>query len=389
MLCNVCRSPLGEPIYSSRSDTALTSLCELRPGRVKVWSCMQCGHLLGEPLSGTEAYYASDYRILLDHDDEDQIYEVRDGRIVYRTEHQVDILLRKIDLGPNTRLLDFGCAKASTPRRLLESRPDLRVHLFDVSDMYVDHWNRFIAPEQRAVNSTPAAWAGHFDVVTSFFALEHIPEPLDTVKKIATLLKNGGLFYAIVPDTFGNVADFIVIDHVNHFTIPSLQMLFRVAGLTDIQVDSTAHRGALVVVARKGNDSSENSMAFPPAALGAVLAESRELAAFWSGLDERIRAAESKHAGEDCAIYGSGFYGAFIYTTLKDPTRVRCFLDQSPFQQGKRLFDKPIISPGALPPDLRLLYVGLNPSIARQSIAQIGWPTERGLSLVFLDGSAP
>ena len=79
MRCNVCDSPLGEPIFSSRSDIALTSLCERRTGRVRVWSCTHCGHLLGQPLVATEAYYASDYRILLDHDEEDEIYEMGDG----------------------------------------------------------------------------------------------------------------------------------------------------------------------------------------------------------------------------------------------------------------------------------------------------------------------
>lgn len=388
MLCNVCNSPVGEPIFTSRSDTALTSLCEQRPGRVRVWSCAQCSHLLSEPLAGTADYYASDYRILLDHDDEDQIYEMRDGRIVYRTDHQVDVLLGKIDLPPNALLLDYGCAKASTPKRLHASRPDLQVHLFDVSDMYVAHWNQFVASERTAVHATPETWASRFDVVTSYFALEHIPEPLATVQKIASLLKDGGLLYAIVPDTFGNVADFIVIDHVNHFSRPSLQTLLRLAGFTDIRIDSTVHRGALVVVARKGIDASAPNQSAFTDARDAVLTESKALAAFWSDLDDRIRAAEGSHAGSECAIYGSGFYGAYIHTTLKDPTRVRCFLDQSPFQQGKLLFGKPIVAPQALPADLNLLFVGLNPRIARQSIAQIGWPTERNLSFVFLDGPA-
>jgi SAM-dependent methyltransferase len=389
MLCNVCNSPVGDPIFSSRSDTALTSLCEQRPGRVRVWSCSHCGHLLGDQLPGTEDYYASDYRILLDHDDEDQIYELRDGRIVYRTDHQVDVLLATIDLPPDALLLDYGCAKASTPNRLRASRPDLQVHLFDVSDMYVDHWNRFVPPERTAVHVTPEAWASRFDVVTSFFALEHIPKPLATVEKIAALLKHNGLFYAIVPDTFGNVADFVVIDHVNHFTCPSLQTLLRLAGFTDIRIHSTVHRGALVVVARKGIDASATQSSALTDSLDSVLAESKALAAFWSELDERIRAAESSHGGSECAIYGSGFYGAYIYTTLKDPARVRCFLDQSPFQQGKMLFGKPIISPQSLPADLHLLFVGLNPRIARQTIAQLGWPAERNLSFIFLDGSAP
>ena len=388
MQCNVCKSLLGEPIFASRSDTALTSLCEQRPGQVQVWSCMHCGHLLGQPLAETEAYYASDYRILLDHDDEDQIYELHDGAIVYRTDHQVKVLRQKIDFPEGALLLDYGCAKAAMPKRLLASRPDLQVHLFDVSEMYLRHWDRFLQPERRAVNETPAAWAGRFDVVTSFFALEHIPLPLDTVRKVAALLKDGGLFYAIVPDTFGNVADFVVIDHVNHFTEPSVRALLRQAGFDNVSVDSQAHRGALVIVARKAaaGETTEPEPA-TAAVLHSVRAESLRLASYWSTVDGRIQNAERQHAGRDLAIYGSGFYGAYIFTALQDSSRVRCFLDQSPFQHGKALFDRPILKPESLPDDVQVLFIGLNPTIARQTIEQLSWLAERNVATVFLDGS--
>ena len=389
MRCNVCNSLLGEPIYSSRSDTALTSLCEQRTGRVQVWFCTHCGHLLGRPMAGTEAYYASDYRILLDHDDEDQIYDLRDGKIVYRTDHQIDVLRRKVDIPVGAMLLDYGCAKASTPRRLLESRPDLQVHLFDVSDMYQPHWDRFVPPERWAVNETPPSWAGRFDVATSFFALEHIPQPLETVRKVAALLKEGGLFYAVVPDTFGNVADFIVIDHVNHFTTPSVNVLLRRAGFDDIRVDSDAHRGALVIVARRVADASAADVASAEAlGLHAWVRESAQLAAFWSALDGRIHDAERHHAGREWAIYGSGFYGAFIFAALRDSSRIRCFLDRNPYQQGKTLFGRPIVMPEALPADVQVLFVGLNPKIARRTIEQLEWLRGRAVSTVFLDGPA-
>lgn len=379
MHCNVCRSPLDEPLYDSGSDVALTSLCEQRAGRTRVWSCTACGHLRGEALPDNDSYYESGYRILLDQDDEDQIYEVRGDRIVYRTDHQVDTLLSKLDLPECALLLDYGCAKASTPARLVGRRPDLQVHLFDVSAMYTGHWDRFVAPERRAMHLTPPDWAARFDVVTSFFALEHIPDPGDTVAKVAKLLQPGGVFYGIVPDTFGNVADFVVIDHVNHFTASSLHTLLRQAGFESIEVDAQAHRGALVFVARKEGARTECP---PPAE---AVERSRELAKYWSGLAERILESEAGAEGAPAAIYGSGFYGAYIASTLRSPASVRCFLDRSPFQQGKTLFGKPILAPEHLPDDIRTLYIGLNPAIARSVMQQMAWLHARGVTLVHLD----
>lgn len=383
MHCNVCHTKLGAPLYEAPSDHALTSLCELRLGRVRVWLCPTCGHLRGEALPDTHDYYDSNYRILLDHEDEDQIYSVQGEHIVYRTDHQVDTLLSKLDLPSGARLLDYGCAKASTPRRLLVSRPDLQVHLFDVSDMYVRHWQQFVSEGRWAMHDTPVEWQGRFNVITSFFALEHIPEPLDTIRRISALLADDGVFYGIVPDTFGNVADFAVIDHVNHFTDVSLHTLLRYAGFTDIHVDADVHRGALVFMAHKVGTPS----LCPD--LAASLAASHRLADYWIALGDRICAAEVNHADLPAAIYGSGFYGAYIASLLGKLDQVEFFLDASPFQQGKTLFGKSILPPSELPGHIRVLYIGLNPKIARATVAGMDWLCGRNLELVFLDEEVP
>jgi SAM-dependent methyltransferase len=379
MRCNVCHAEMGPPIFDADSDRALTSLCELRETRTRVWACAACGHLRGEALPDTKEYYESQYRILLDQDEEDQIYTVQGDEIVYRTEHQVRTLLGKLQLKESALFLDYGCAKASTPMRLLRWRSDLQVHLFDVSDMYRNYW-RHVTPEERcAVHRTPAHWNGRFDLVTSFFALEHIPDPTATVAHVASLLNNDGVFYGIVPDAFGNVADFVVVDHVSHFTAPSLHRLLRQAGFSDIRIDAHAHRGTLVFVAGKADSPT------PEPNVPAALADARALAQYWDGLNENIRAAEALAGDEPAAIYGSGFYGAYIASTLGDPARVRCFLDRSPFQQGKTLFGKPVLPPEALPADIRTLYVGLNPSIARAAMASTNWPQASRMRFVYLE----
>lgn len=383
MHCNVCHTKLGAPLYEAPSDHSLTSLCELRLGRVQVWLCPTCGHLRGEALPDTQDYYESNYRILLDHEDEDQIYSVQGEHIVYRTDHQVETLLSKLDLPSGARLLDYGCAKASTPRRLLVSRPDLQIHLFDVSEMYVRYWQQFVSDDRWAIHNTPTEWQGHFNVITSFFALEHIPEPLETIRRINALLNDQGVFYGIVPDTFGNIADFAVIDHVNHFTDVSLHTLLRSAGFANIQIDSDTHRGALVFTARKNGELS----LCPDLAVS--LAASHRLADYWSTLDSRICAAEATHASLPAAIYGSGFYGAYITSLLSEPDRVEFFLDASPFRQGKTLFGKAILPPPDLPDHIRLLYIALNPKIARATVAGMDWLRGRNLQLVFLGEEVP
>lgn len=380
MSCNVCNTPLGEPVYNPESPERLTSLCSTRDGSARVWSCRVCGHLRGDELADTAAFYDVEYRISLDHEDEDQVYEVQGPQILYRTEHQARTLLSKLQLPQGALLLDYGCAKASTPRHVLRERPDLQLHLFDVSEMYLPHWERLVAdPQRRATYRTPTAWAGRFDVVTSFFALEHIPAPQAMVRHVASLLNDEGIFYGIVPDTFGNVADFLVADHVNHFTEPSLHRLLSDCGFVEISIDATAHRGALVFSARR------SGRATPPPALPPVLERSLRLAAYWQALSGQLRAAELEAGDAPAAIYGSGFYGAYIAKQLKRPEQIQCFLDRSPFQQGKTLLERPVVAPEQLPPQVRTLYVGLNPAIAREALRNADWLDAESVQLVFLD----
>jgi 2-polyprenyl-3-methyl-5-hydroxy-6-metoxy-1,4-benzoquinol methylase len=168
-------------------------------------------------MADATSFYESDYDILVNSEEEDQIYEVKpDGKQVYRTAHQVKVLLDKLLLPSGARILDYGCAKSSITKSLLAQRSDIEPHLFDVSARYIPFWKKFIEPSRWAVHETPSAWQGYFDVVTSFFSMEHMVQPAASVLKMAAMLKPGGALYCIVPNVATNVADFIVLDHVNH-----------------------------------------------------------------------------------------------------------------------------------------------------------------------------
>jgi SAM-dependent methyltransferase len=377
--CNVCGSIETELLFESESNLSLTSLCEIRAERLRTWLCLQCSHLQGVPIENLDRYYDVEYRILLNDDDEDQIYDVRDEKIVYRTQHQISTLLSKLEIREGAHILDFGCAKASTPQALLSARPDISLHLFDVSSMYSEYWRRFISSDRWAINQIPSEWYRKFDVVTSFFALEHIAQPRETVQEIADLLSNDGVFYGIVPDAFGNIADFVVIDHVNHFTSASLYSLLSSAGFCDVTIDARIHRGALVFVARKSGAHTKTPCA------SSCLADARNLAKYWEEFGKRIKSIELMHNNRPSAIYGSGFYGAYIASVLNKPDNLQCFLDASPFRQGRTLLDRPILPPHELPRSIDLLYMGLNPISARSVVQSREWGRWDGLHIAFID----
>lgn len=378
MKCNVCRSEISKPIYQSHGNSSITSLCELQAVETVVYFCGQCGHLMSPPMAAADKYYASDYKILLTHDAEDQIYDAGEGAVVYRTEHQLATLTKKLQLTECKQMLDYGCAKSTMTKRLQTVFPTNQYYLFDVSDMYVSYWEKMLPASNWAIDHTPQNWQDRFDLVTSFFSLEHITEPTSAVLHIHSLLKMGGRFYGIVPNVFTNPADFVVVDHNNHFTHDSLNTLLAGAGFGNIEIDSHSHRGAYIFTATKMIPAT-------PSNPNTDLAEQvNGLAEFWTLIKQRIREMEIK-SDAPYAIYGSGFYGAFIYANIEKKDQVKCFLDRSPFQQNKKLFGLSILAPEALPSEIQTLFVGLNPNTARDIMR--GNPTlnNRSLQMHFLD----
>jgi SAM-dependent methyltransferase len=374
--CNVCGSRFERPIYQSKGSNSVTSLCHLYPGTGEVFFCAVCEHIQTTEINGIADYYDREYQILVDSEEEDQLYEVGEKGILFRSDHQVRTLLTKLNLPSGARILDYGCAKAATLRKLVTIRSDLVPHLFDVSRMYIPFWQKFVTKENWAVYDIPPRWDGYFDVVTTFFALEHVGDPAVSVRNMARLLKPGGILYGIVPNVFTNWADFVVVDHVNHFSITSLQTVLVNAGLETLEIDGHAHTGAFVFRARRPADSEAPGPSGGD--VSKVAEEVLKIAEYWRGLGSRIQDYESAlPEGSRVAIYGSGFYGTFIAASLKHFPRVECFLDRNPFRQGKKLLGKPILAPDAFPEDFDAIYVGINPANARKSIADLGWEARK------------
>lgn len=384
MNCNLCGTPLSDKIYDSGDALSLTSLCTVHDGRTEVYVCGCCAHVQSAAMADIDAYYDDSYDILVDSEEEDQIYEVVAGRKVYRTEHQVKVLRDKLALTTGTRILDYGCAKSATLRTLASQIPGLEVHLFDVSDRYRPFWDKFIPRERGATFELPADWQDRFDVVTSFFSLEHMAQPQDALRKIAALLKTGGTFYGIVPNVLSNTADLIVVDHVNHFTPPSLAWLLRANGFEVQDISDSVHRGALVFVARK---LAQAAGAQPAAQdeVQAIVDRARRIADFWQQAGARVQAFEQTLAADaPVALYGAGFYGAFIASWLRQPQRIRYVIDQNAFLQGRQLHGAPVIAPADLPSDISTLLVGLNPAHARQIVGDIPAFAGRSLNCFYL-----
>lgn len=362
--CNVCQTPLAAPIYTAAPQSSLSSLQRSMEGTLEVFCCAACGHIQTVELCDNGSFYDTEYDILVKSEEEDQIYAVEHGEKIFRADHQVALLQRKLALPEGARVLDFGCAKSATMRRLLQQRPDVNVHLFDISDRYVGFWEKFVSPEHWATYTIPPAWQVSFDVVSSFFSLEHIPDLTTALRTIRSLLREGRRLYAIVPNTFTNTADFLVADHVNHFTRTSLQALLATHGFDLLDLDERSHRGAFVVTAMRTEVADRAPFAIEPQPLADTIAAANHLARFWQHAANHLGDFESRHQGAPAVIYGAGFYGTYTANNLQHPHALRAFVDQNPYLQGSSLAGKPVIALADIPAEVELVYLAVNPVIA-------------------------
>ncbi len=381
--CNVCNSSEIRLLAKSEDQHSITSTVRIMPGQVEIFFCEACSHVMTAPLPQLKRYYSDEYNILTDSEEQDQFYGLVDGKPTYRFDHQAKTWLSIVEPTKGASVLDYGSAKGATLRKALADRPDLRVFLFDVSDSYRVFWREFLPEAQTASHELPKEWLGTFDYVTSFYALEHVENPLHMLQRVFDLLKPGGKFYFIVPNVAANHADLIVADHINHFSISSIQQLVRESGLSLISIDSSAHQSAFVCVAEKSRSKEIGKI--PPFDREEFKMRIFKYADFWMSAEKKVRDFEaSLQAQESVAIYGAGFYGTFIAKSLVSPDRIACFVDQDAYKRSRPHMGHSVLSPSELPAKTSAVMVGINPHLAKNIISGIPEWASKDLKFFYL-----
>jgi len=157
-------------------------------------------------------------------------------------------------------------------------------------------------------------------------------------------------------------------------------------GFQDIVFDDEAHDAAFVVKAKLSKESESFPTEVSRQELDSCFDACKEMADYWQGLLDRIRKFEKDEVnGAPVAIYGAGFYGNLIASSLVEfDNNVRCFVDQNRFLHGTSINDRPVLSPEEIPEEVTHVFVGLNPRIAKENIESIECWKSRQLNYFYL-----
>jgi SAM-dependent methyltransferase len=386
-VCSVCKNENLKIVYQSSDNLSVTTMNKLIPGKTTVCFCENCGHLQTDELDDLKTFYAEEYEINLNSEDDDQLYAIVNNLPVYRSEHQANVLMQKVNLSNGAKVLDYGCAKSQTLKRVLSKKSNIEPFFFDVTDKYISFWKSFAPQAEWSTHTPNFAWNGTMDVVLSFYALEHVADLHDALDNIKNMLKVGGDFYFLVPNVYKNTADFIVADHVNHFSKVSLYHLLSQHGFSNIDIDEEVHESAFVVKAtltalndKKNTILSKDQIQQIPKLKDSAIG----MSGYWTDVIDRIQLFEMDVAEDKLAVYGAGFYGNFIATAMKDPKKITCFIDQNKHLTNTEINGKPVLDPENIPKDVKHVLVGMNPELAKENIDQIEALKALNLNYFFL-----
>jgi len=373
-LCVVCG--LDTTALIKVESDRISSLSKLHKEGAETFLCQKCSHVQTKVNLDEANYYANNYQISLKHEDDDQVYDIVEGKPLFRNQHQYNLLKKYNLVNSDLKILDFGAAKGLIAFKLIQDFGSKNIYTYDVSDSYIKFWDSKILKNNQAVNHLPDSWLGTFDLVISIFVMEHVSDVKTYVGKIAKLLKKGGNLFAIVPNIFTNPSDILVSDHPNHFTKSSIVRLLEINGFSSIEINDSSFRGAFIISA----NLQQNNIVSPvnQNEISAIF----ELAKYWQRQRDMLRNYQLPNQN-NVAIYGAGVYGLFIYSTLKDKIQISNFIDQNPNLVGEEKYGIKIVKPEDLPMEITHVFVGLNPLIAKKSIEDANFNSN--INFIFME----
>ncbi len=242
--CPVCGDPgPPKPLFAAR-DVATD-----RPGEFEVSRCDKCRCVHTSPRPTLEAL-GSYYEDVYSGEGADEMKAMQTGggmRLVNQA--RFGLLDKHARLSGESTLLDIGCGYGMF-LRVAHERVACQLSGCDTDAGSLSGGVAADVADLRAAEVEDAGWeAGSFDAVTLYHCLEHVPDPIRTLRTARSLLRPGGVLLVEVPNfgalwrrVFGRFwFPLLIPQHLVHFELPVLRDAVGRAGWSDDEV--IVHRG--------------------------------------------------------------------------------------------------------------------------------------------------
>jgi len=266
MTVNLLTSELHCPLCG-KSKAKILSEMDSFGFKVRYYLCQTCGFVFQnfrESAAADPAFYAETYRQLYQATEEPTAKDLRQQRL--RAEYQLD-LMQKHGVCRLWRALDIGASSGTLMQTIHEA--------YGAEMIGVEPGNAYrkLAEEKGfklypSLEQLRGSETSKFDLVTMMHVLEHLEDPLGTLKEIRThLLEDRGFLLVEVPNFYAH--DSYELAHLSCFTEHTLSEMLKQAGYKIMHMRKHGYPRSetldlyLTVLARPENEPEENVAIIP------------------------------------------------------------------------------------------------------------------------------
>ena len=128
-------------------------------------------------------------------------------------------------------ILEFGCGNGPFIDALTNS--DIKNYSVDAADLNDSHYGaiRKKTKFRRFYNLVNQEIDQTYDLITLVHVLEHVNEPIELLNDLSRLLTKDGKILLQIPNALINPFDFIIADHLSHFSLENIINLIQKSDL--------------------------------------------------------------------------------------------------------------------------------------------------------------
>jgi SAM-dependent methyltransferase len=269
------------------------------------------------------------------------------GSTSTRQTEQLNWLGQRGLLEPKTTVLDVGCYDGCFIGRLPASIKGIGVDIDEPAIArarlrFGDTVHRFIYADFEKVDVSETV-----DVITMFHVLEHLPRPVEVLRRLAELATPRTRLLVEVPIVenviYGDVCGFLTVQHLTHFSKASLQNVMNRAGWQVVSAQPMEGYNGFRVIAQLASRQD------PQPEPGDLQLYTRYLSRWYEAvaeLEARLQRATIPH----CILRGGGLQTEYLFQLTSLFTGARRFLivDGDPLKQGRTWRGIKIVGPDCL-----------------------------------------
>jgi 2-polyprenyl-3-methyl-5-hydroxy-6-metoxy-1,4-benzoquinol methylase len=372
--CRLCNGSTLEEISEFRTLPRITSDCLVFRAGGRLLICHHCG---AAQSPADEQWFDEIHEIYRNYNAyhqsggiEQRVLDPATGMLRLRSEVVLDHLLAVPGIPRSGRVVDIGCGRGGT-LEAFSKRGGWRLYGLELDDKNLQFLTA-IDGFDTLYTGTPADLPGQFDLVTMVHALEHFPEPIEVLRALSNKLAPDGRLFVEVPNAEANPFDYLIADHMMHFTPASLAALADRAGFAIDCLATTWVTKELSLTARP----TTNPARVPEHQPTSEVANRPHAQIRWLGcLVEASREASKKSS--NFGLFGTSIAATWLCGALGDA--VSFFVEEDPTRVGRLYMERPVLSPVQVRPG-SVVFMALIPQIADQ-VARRFWGTTINLCL--------